>query len=231
MSKVIQKKNHWTTKVHQCTVNRGAQGRLGVTLLGGAEHGEFPYVGAVTDDEGEAGETALPGGEGKLGEGELLLEVQGIRVSGLPRYDVLGVIRSCKDPITFKAVRQGISIYIFKRAGTTCMIKNTPMYVGECAGEGWGRRVSGLLCVSLDAPYLFVGFLSSAGKRLLAVPQPIEPGLSINPCGAARGSVCGPLSHSLGKLVGLERAHQTLRRAGGDRASREVCCCAAWACD
>ncbi|XP_066474631.1 membrane-associated guanylate kinase, WW and PDZ domain-containing protein 1 isoform X10 [Tiliqua scincoides] len=101
MSKVIQKKNHWTTRVHQCTVSRGAQGQLGVPILGGAEHGEFPYVGPLADDQGESG------GEGKLSEGELLLEVQGIRVSGLPRYDVLGVVRSCKDPIVFKAVRQG----------------------------------------------------------------------------------------------------------------------------
>ncbi|KAL8212754.1 UNVERIFIED_CONTAM: Membrane-associated guanylate kinase, WW and PDZ domain-containing protein 1, partial [Gekko kuhli] len=101
MSKVIQKKNHWTTKVHQCTVSRGAHGELGIPILGGAEYGEFPYVGPVAEPEGE------PGGEGKLSEGELLLEVQGIRVSGLPRYDVLGVIRSCKDPVTFKAVRQG----------------------------------------------------------------------------------------------------------------------------
>lgn len=74
--------------------------------MGGAEYGEFPYVGPVAaDPEGETGGGG--GGEGKLSEGELLLEVQGIRVSGLPRYDVLGVIRSCKDPITFKAVRQG----------------------------------------------------------------------------------------------------------------------------
>ncbi|CAI5767570.1 membrane-associated guanylate kinase, WW and PDZ domain-containing protein 1 isoform X20 [Podarcis lilfordi] len=100
MSKVIQKKNHWTTKVHQCAVSRGAQGQLGVTILGGAEYGEFPYVGATAEEDSG-------GGDGKLGEGELLLEVQGIRVSGLPRYDVLGVIRSCKDPVLFKAVRQG----------------------------------------------------------------------------------------------------------------------------
>lgn len=102
MSKVIQKKNHWTTKVHQCTVSRGAQGELGIPILGGAEYGEFPYVGPVAEPEGEPG-----GGEGKLSEGELLLEVQGVRVSGLPRYDVLGVLRSCKDPVTLKAVRQG----------------------------------------------------------------------------------------------------------------------------
>ncbi|XP_047388094.1 membrane-associated guanylate kinase, WW and PDZ domain-containing protein 1 isoform X10 [Sciurus carolinensis] len=105
MSKVIQKKNHWTSRVHECTVKRGPQGELGVTVLGGAENGEFPYVGAVATAEA----AGLPGGgEGpKLSEGELLLEVQGIRVSGLPRYDVLGVIDSCKEAVTFKAVRQG----------------------------------------------------------------------------------------------------------------------------
>uniref|UniRef100_A0A452EE12 PDZ domain-containing protein n=1 Tax=Capra hircus TaxID=9925 RepID=A0A452EE12_CAPHI len=107
MSKVIQKKNHWTSRVHECTVKRGPQGELGVTVLGGAENGEFPYVGAVTAPEA----AGLPGGgEGpRLSEGELLLEVQGIRVSGLPRYDVLGVIDSCKEAVTFKAVRQGKS--------------------------------------------------------------------------------------------------------------------------
>ncbi|XP_069875006.1 membrane-associated guanylate kinase, WW and PDZ domain-containing protein 1 isoform X11 [Dipodomys merriami] len=102
MSKVMQRKNHWTGRVHECTVRRGPQGELGVTVLGGAENGEFPYLGA-------AQAPGLPGGgEGpKLGEGELLLEVQGIRVSGLPRYDVQGVIDSCPDAVTFKAVRPG----------------------------------------------------------------------------------------------------------------------------
>ncbi|KAI4532277.1 hypothetical protein MG293_017542 [Ovis ammon polii] len=112
MSKVIQKKNHWTSRVHECTVKRGPQGELGVTVLGGAENGEFPYVGAVTATEA----AGLPGGgEGpRLSEGELLLEVQGIRVSGLPRYDVLGVIDSCKEAVTFKAVRQGTQAITFE---------------------------------------------------------------------------------------------------------------------
>ncbi|XP_067159543.1 membrane-associated guanylate kinase, WW and PDZ domain-containing protein 1 isoform X7 [Apteryx mantelli] len=97
MSRVVQKKNHWASRVRQCSLSRGPGGQLGFALLGGAEHGEFPYAGAVT-----AG-----GGEAALSEGELLLEVQGVRVSGLPRYDVLEVIRCCKDPIAVKAVRQG----------------------------------------------------------------------------------------------------------------------------
>ncbi|XP_065605609.1 membrane-associated guanylate kinase, WW and PDZ domain-containing protein 1 isoform X11 [Cyrtonyx montezumae] len=97
MSRVVQKKNHWASRVRQCALSRGPGGQLGFVLLGGAEHGEFPYAGAV----------AAGGGEQALSEGELLLEVQGVRVSGLPRYDVLEVIRSCKEPIVVKAVRQG----------------------------------------------------------------------------------------------------------------------------
>lgn len=97
MSRVVQKKNHWASRVRQCALSRGPGGQLGFVLLGGAEHGEFPYAGAV----------AAGGGEQALSEGELLLEVQGVRVSGLPRYDVLEVIRSCKEPIVVKAVKQG----------------------------------------------------------------------------------------------------------------------------
>lgn len=123
MSKVIQKKNHWTSRVHEFTVKRGPQGELGVTVLGGAENGEFPYVGAVAAAEA----AGLPGGgQGpRLGEGELLLEVQGIRVSGLPRYDILGVIDSCKEAVTFKAVRQG---------KTGCASRRRPQKRGSACG-------------------------------------------------------------------------------------------------
>uniref|UniRef100_A0A452IWT2 PDZ domain-containing protein n=1 Tax=Gopherus agassizii TaxID=38772 RepID=A0A452IWT2_9SAUR len=104
MSKVIQKKNHWSSRVHQCSARRAAGGQPGLPLLGGAEHGQFPYLGAAE----EGGPPVLAGGEeGGLSPGELLLEVQGVRVSGLPRYDVLEVIRSCTEPIAVKAVRQG----------------------------------------------------------------------------------------------------------------------------
>ncbi|XP_035402548.1 membrane-associated guanylate kinase, WW and PDZ domain-containing protein 1 isoform X19 [Cygnus atratus] len=98
MARVVQKKSHWAGRVRQCALSRGPGGQLGFVLLGGAEHGEFPYAGAVV---------AAGGGEEALSEGELLLEVQGVRVSGLPRYDVLEVIRSCQEPIVVKAVRQG----------------------------------------------------------------------------------------------------------------------------
>uniref|UniRef100_A0A8C7T3U4 Membrane associated guanylate kinase, WW and PDZ domain containing 1a n=1 Tax=Oncorhynchus mykiss TaxID=8022 RepID=A0A8C7T3U4_ONCMY len=100
MSKVIQKKNHWITKVTECAVSRDARGELNVELRGGAENGEFPYIGEVRED-------VLVYKNGQLSEGELLLAVEGLSVSGLPLYDVLIVMNRCKGPVRLKTVRQG----------------------------------------------------------------------------------------------------------------------------
>lgn len=100
MSKVIQKKNHWTTKVNECAVYKDVRGELNAELLGGAENGEFAYIGQVN-------ENAVVYKNGKLIEGEILLEVETLSVSGLPLYDVLTVIKNCKGAIRLKTVRQG----------------------------------------------------------------------------------------------------------------------------
>nr|XP_043894774.1 membrane-associated guanylate kinase, WW and PDZ domain-containing protein 1-like isoform X3 [Solea senegalensis] len=100
MSKVIQRKNHWITKVNECALVRDACGELNVELRGGAEHGEFAYVAQIRED-------AVVYQGGKLSVGELLLEVEGLPVSGLPLYDVLTVIQCCKDPVSLTTVRQG----------------------------------------------------------------------------------------------------------------------------
>uniref|UniRef100_A0A6Q2Z3P1 Membrane-associated guanylate kinase, WW and PDZ domain-containing protein 1 n=1 Tax=Esox lucius TaxID=8010 RepID=A0A6Q2Z3P1_ESOLU len=100
MSKVIQKKNHWTTKVNECAVLKDARGELNVPLLGGAENGEFAYVGQVHED-------IVVYKSGKLTEGELILEVENLSISGLPLYDLQTIIKNCKGPIRFKTVRQG----------------------------------------------------------------------------------------------------------------------------
>ncbi|KAM9343484.1 membrane-associated guanylate kinase, WW and PDZ domain-containing protein 1-like [Pholidichthys leucotaenia] len=100
MSKVIQKKNHWINKVNECAVLRDEFGELNVELLGGAENGEFPYIGQVKED-------AVVYQDGKLSEGELLLEVEGLSVSGLPLYDIYTVINCCRGPVRLKTVRQG----------------------------------------------------------------------------------------------------------------------------
>lgn len=69
-------------------------------LRGGAENGEFPYIGEVRED-------AVLYQYGQLSDGELVLEVEGLPVSGLPLYDVLTIINTCKSPIRIKTVRQG----------------------------------------------------------------------------------------------------------------------------
>ncbi|XP_056129031.1 membrane-associated guanylate kinase, WW and PDZ domain-containing protein 1b [Lampris incognitus] len=100
MSKPVLKKNHWTSKVNVCAVCKDAHGGLNVPLLGGAESGQFAYVGQVNED-GVVYKT------GKLTEGDLLLEVENLSISGLPLYDVQTVIRNCRGPVRLKTVRQG----------------------------------------------------------------------------------------------------------------------------
>ncbi|XP_053270626.1 membrane-associated guanylate kinase, WW and PDZ domain-containing protein 2a [Pleuronectes platessa] len=95
-----RKKNHWTGKVHESVLCRDEQGRLGLELQGGAEHGLFPVVGELP-----AGGAACH--SGRLLQDELLLEVNDTPVAGLTTRDVHAVVKHCKDPVRLKCVRQG----------------------------------------------------------------------------------------------------------------------------
>lgn len=100
MSKAALKKNHWSSRVTESSVVKDARGDLNVPLLGGAENGEFAYVGQLKED-------VVVYKSGKLNEGELLLEVENLSISGLPLYDVQTVIKNCKGPVRLKTVKQG----------------------------------------------------------------------------------------------------------------------------
>ncbi|KAM8914632.1 membrane-associated guanylate kinase, WW and PDZ domain-containing protein 1b isoform 4-T4 [Spinachia spinachia] len=100
MSNPVLKKNHWTSRVNECSVSKDARGELSVPLRGGAENGEFAYIGPVH-------EALMVYTIGKIYEGELLLEVENLSISGLPLYDVQTVIKNCKGPVRLKTVRQG----------------------------------------------------------------------------------------------------------------------------
>ncbi|XP_068449480.1 membrane-associated guanylate kinase, WW and PDZ domain-containing protein 1b isoform X3 [Clinocottus analis] len=100
MSNPALKKNHWTSRVSECSVSKDARGDVNVPLRGGAENGEFAYIGQV-DEEVTVYKI------GKINEGELLLEVENLSISGLPLYDVQTVIKNCKGPVRLKTVRQG----------------------------------------------------------------------------------------------------------------------------
>ncbi|XP_041637205.1 membrane-associated guanylate kinase, WW and PDZ domain-containing protein 1b isoform X10 [Cheilinus undulatus] len=100
MSKPVVKKNHWTSRINECIVSKDARGDLNVSLRGGAENGEFAYIGQVSEE-------LVVYKSGKLNEGELLLEVENLSISGLPLYDVQTVIKNCKGSVRLKTVRQG----------------------------------------------------------------------------------------------------------------------------
>lgn len=97
----MKKKSHWTSRVHEIVIVRNPEGQLGFELKGGAENGQFPYLGEV-----KPGKVAYEGGS-KLVPEELLLEVNETPVAGLTIRDVLAVIKHCKDPIRLKCVKQG----------------------------------------------------------------------------------------------------------------------------
>ncbi|GAA6108300.1 membrane-associated guanylate kinase, WW and PDZ domain-containing protein 1 isoform X1 [Tachysurus ichikawai] len=99
MSKSIQKRKHWSSRVNESSLCRSSDGGLSVELHGGAQSGKFSYITAVTKD--------VVYQYGQISEGEILLEVEGLPVSGLPLYDVLALLDNTKDPVRLKTVRQG----------------------------------------------------------------------------------------------------------------------------
>lgn len=100
MSKNLKKKTHWTNKVHESILFRNTEGELGFELKGGAESGQFPFIGEIKPGK-------VVSQRGKLSEEELLLEVNDTPVAGLTTRDVHAVVRHCKDPVRLKCVKQG----------------------------------------------------------------------------------------------------------------------------
>ncbi|XP_028264715.1 membrane-associated guanylate kinase, WW and PDZ domain-containing protein 3a [Parambassis ranga] len=103
MSKTLKKKKHWSSKVQECTVSWGGTGEL-VTVVevrGGAELGEFPYLGHIVSEAMVCQNGRLPS------SGDVLLEVNGTPVSGLTNRDTLAVIRHFREPVRLKTVKPG----------------------------------------------------------------------------------------------------------------------------
>ncbi|XP_062871145.1 membrane-associated guanylate kinase, WW and PDZ domain-containing protein 3a [Trichomycterus rosablanca] len=107
MSKTLKKKKHWASKVLEYAVSWGGGDLSSVLeIRGGAEHGEFPYIGHGSS--GAAAAAGLRWHAGRSpGPGDVLLEVNGTPVSGLTNRDTLAVIRHFREPVRLKTVRPG----------------------------------------------------------------------------------------------------------------------------
>ncbi|XP_067881706.1 membrane-associated guanylate kinase, WW and PDZ domain-containing protein 2-like isoform X2 [Heterodontus francisci] len=92
--------NHWTQKTREITLCRDEQGFLNLGLLGGAEYGQFLYLG-----DGPGGKARHH--SGKLQAGDLLLEVNEAPVPGLTLRDALGLLANVTEPVRLKTVPQG----------------------------------------------------------------------------------------------------------------------------
>ncbi|ERE88155.1 membrane-associated guanylate kinase, WW and PDZ domain-containing protein 1 isoform 4 [Cricetulus griseus] len=116
MSKTLKKKKHWLSKVQECAVSwAGPPGDLGAEIRGGAERGEFPYLGRLRDEPGGGGGTCCVVSGKAPSPGDVLLEVNGTPVSGLTNRDTLAVIRHFREPIRLKTVKPvRVSIAVIK---------------------------------------------------------------------------------------------------------------------
>ncbi|XP_043089277.1 membrane-associated guanylate kinase, WW and PDZ domain-containing protein 1-like [Puntigrus tetrazona] len=75
----------------ESAVWRGSSGRLPLQLSGGAQSGRFAWV--------------RPPRTGA--RWDVLLEVEGVSVSGLTLGDLLGLLELCEDPVRIKTARAG----------------------------------------------------------------------------------------------------------------------------
>ncbi|XP_048219163.1 membrane-associated guanylate kinase, WW and PDZ domain-containing protein 3 isoform X2 [Perognathus longimembris pacificus] len=106
MSRTLRKKRHWLSKVQECAVaGAGSEGDLGAEVRGGAERGEFPYLGRLREGPG-AGACSVVSGKAPS-PGDVLLEVNGTPVSGLTLRDTRAVIRHFREPVRLRTVKPG----------------------------------------------------------------------------------------------------------------------------
>lgn len=90
--------NHWSVRVAEAVVSLESDESL--TVLGGSDNGQFPYLGEVL-----AGVQ-----QGNLTEGSIILEIQGQKVSGYTQRDVVAWLGHCTrdgNPCVIRSVPAG----------------------------------------------------------------------------------------------------------------------------
>ena len=92
---------HWSQKVHESIVSSGPEGLLNLVVKGGAENGQFCWIGEVKQDK-------INYHSGKLCQDDVILEIQGQKVAGFTLRDLLDWLKHVSknsSPVMFKTVK------------------------------------------------------------------------------------------------------------------------------
>ena len=94
---------HWSQRVNESIVSTGAEGVLNLVVKGGAENGQFCFIGDLKQDK-------INYHSGKLHQDGIILEIQGQKVAGFTLRDMLDWMKHVgknSAPVMFKTVKSG----------------------------------------------------------------------------------------------------------------------------
>ncbi|CAD5122284.1 unnamed protein product [Dimorphilus gyrociliatus] len=94
---------HWTQRIRETVLSVTREGILDVMICGGADNGQFCYLGDIEHSN-------IHYFNGKLQEDEVILEIQGRQVGGFTHKDAIELVRQISKnqaPILFKTTKTG----------------------------------------------------------------------------------------------------------------------------
>ena len=95
----LNQRKHWSIKAHESLIRRNAEGNFCLNIEGGAENGLMPFIGEIRQER-------IHYEIGKLAPAEILLEVNGKKVTGMIKKDVIALIKRSADPVSLVTVKQ-----------------------------------------------------------------------------------------------------------------------------
>ena len=108
----VAKKRWWDSVVESVFISDSNNVKLHFELFGGADEGQFPYIGPI--NVSDLTKIGLHVSGGVIQEGDVLLEIQGQKVSGYTAADVSRWFKHClqnKNPVVVRTVPKGRKQY------------------------------------------------------------------------------------------------------------------------
>ena len=110
----VEKKKWWDSVVESVFISDSNNVKLHFELFGGADEGQFPFIGPI--NVSDLTKIGLHVSGGVIQEGDVLLEIQGQKVSGYTAADVSRWFKHClqnKNPVVVRTVPKGKKEYSY----------------------------------------------------------------------------------------------------------------------